>query len=808
MQMNLWFDLKYALRLWAKAPGYFLVCTTVVALSVGLALWACVLVYTLTLKPLPFPGSERWMSVQLAKDATAKAQPAIDPYTYQELVKRTPSANYLGMYSPRTAMLSENHAATRLRAAAISPSLLAATGGVPLAGRLFDANDGLAEGSPTAIISYLTWQNYFAGDRNIVGKQARIDGRSVQIVGVMQEDFFAFDDYEVWFPLRPKALPAPDPAADSVFAFVNLADGQTAQALQDEMNPAISDINQKYPARFDAARHLRLIPANRMFTHSFVPVQTMISLIAVAVLLLGCVNISLVFFARLLERSRELALRLALGSSRWRMLRQCLLESVLVMIPGLLVGVVLTTLGVRWTRWISDFITQYLDNGRDGNPLMVRPGDLLIAVAIAAVLWLLSTLIPSWRLAKQDPSLALGGSGKGTAKTGSAKSASAIIGFQVLISSLILVVCMNLMTAVREETSKPTGIDSSNVMLSTYPTVFGERYPDSTARVQYWATLSSAVERRIPGAQAAFATAVPTRANKEPVAIEGQVRAADQTALKLPVTAVSPNYFDVLGIRVRAGRFFNTSDIEGSLDSAVVDEVTAQRYWPGQNVIGKRIQLNPTENGPWLTIVGVASGVGHEPYGDAPGAIYRPIRQANPDSFLLIAKLPDSSPQHPAALKEAAYGADQDLPLHNLQYFNDYQKALDITFTALVPAFGVIAGITVILAGSGLFGLISRFVAVRTQEIGIRRALGSSPRRIMLLFMRQGAAYLAVGVVGMALGLVIANALSGSLPNILSHAAPVTLGVFLALTGVIFTATYLPTRRAVALEPADALRYE
>lgn len=808
MLTNVWFDLKYALRLWAKAPGYFMVCTTVVALSVGLSLWACVLVYTLTLKPLQFPGSEHWMSIQLAKDATSQAQPAIDPYTYQELVKRTRDVNYLGVYSPRTAMLSEGHAATRLRAVAISPSLLATTGAVPLMGRLFDANDVRTEGSPTAIISFATWQNYFAGDRSIVGKQARIDGQSVQIIGVMPEDFFAFDDFEAWFPQRPKVLPAPDPSADSVFAFVSLGSGQTVQALENQMSPAISDINQKNPVRFDAARHLSLIPANQMFTHSFIPIQTMISLIAVAVLLLGCVNISLVFFARLLERSRELALRLALGSSRWRMLRQCLLESVLVMIPGLLLGVVLTMLGVRWTRWISDFMTQYLDNGRDGNPLTVRPADLLIAVAIAAILWLLSTLIPSWRLASQDPSLALGGSGKGTAKSGSAKSASAIIGFQVLISSLVLVVCMNLMSAVHEETSKPTGIDSSNLMLSTYPSVFGGRYADSTTRAQYWSTLTSAVEHRLPGTQVVFSTAVPTRANSEPVTIEGLVRAADQTALKLPVTAVSPGYFHMLGIRLRAGRLFNTSDIEGSLASAVVDEVTATRYWPGQNAIGKRIQLDPAGHGPWLTVVGVVSAVRHEPYSDAPGTIYRPIRQANPDSFLLLARLPDSLPRHRDELKEAAYSADQDLPLHNLQYFDDYQKALDLTYTALVPAFGVIASITVILAGSGLFGLISRFVAVRTQEIGIRRALGSSPRRIMLLFMRQGAVHLVVGVVGMGLGLLIANVLSGSLPNILSHAAPVTLGVFLVLAGVIFTATYLPTRRAVALEPAEALRYE
>jgi predicted permease len=808
MLTNFWFDLKYAFRLWTKAPGYFLVCTSVVALSVGLALWASVLVYTLTLKPLPFAGSEQWMNVQVAKNATAGAKPDMDPYTYQEVVKRSRSADHLGAYSPRTALLSEGHAASRLRAAAISPRLLAATGVAPLSGRLFADGDGQREAAPIAILSHAAWQAYFAGDPGVIGRQARIDGRSVQIVGVMPESFFAFDDFEVWFPLQPAPMAAPDPAADNVVAFIALKPGQSATALLAEMSPAIDDVNRRYSGKFDAARHLELVPAHQMFTHGFIPVQTMISLIAVAVLLLGCVNISLVFFARLLERSRELALRMALGSSRWRMLRQCLLESVLVMIPGLLLGVVLTALGVRWTRWISDTMSQYLANGRDGNPLTVRAVDLLVAVAIAAVLWLLSTLIPSWRVARQDAAAALGGSGKGTAKAGSARSASVIVGLQVLVSSLVLIVCMNLMMAVHEETAKPTGIATSHVMLSTYPTVFNQRYPDLASRVQYWSKLTAQIGSRVTGADVAYATAVPTRAGNEPVAIEGRAAAADQAALKLPVAAVSDNYFALLGVQLRAGRLFDSSDSETSLPTVVIDEVTARRYWPGQEVIGKRIALHPNEQPLWATVVGVVSGVGHEPYSDDPGAIYRPLRQANPSSFLTLAKLPDARPQLRTALQEAAYAADQDMPLQNLQMFDDYQGALDITYTALVPAFGVIAAITVVLAASGLFGLISRFVASRTQEIGVRRALGSSTGRIVALFMRQGGAYLLVGVVGGALGLLVVNVLSASLPNILSQALPVTLGVFLLLATVIFTATYLPTRRAVALEPADALRHE
>lgn len=808
MLSNFWFDLKYAYRLWMKAPGYFFVCTAVVALSVGLALWASVLAYTLTLKPLPFPDSERWMNIQIARTATGKLKPEIDQYTYQEIIKGSSLADHLGSYSASSAILGNDHTTVMLRGVSISPRLLATTKVVPLAGRLFDVGDGQKDAAPVAILSFTTWKNYFAGEKGIIGKQARINGKSVQIVGVMPETFFAFSDFEVWFPLHLEQLAEPNTAGAPVMAFVLMKDGQKASALVSEIDQAVTLVNKNYGKLFNIGRHVQLVPAHRMLTAGFIPVAAMISLIALAILLLGGVNIGLVFYSRLLERSRELALRIAIGSSRWRMLRQCLLESSLVMIPGLLFGIILTIQGVNWTHGISDYISQYLANGRDGNPLMVRPMDWLIAIMITAVLWLISTLVPSWRIAKQDPSIALGGSGKGTTQTGSAKSASIIVGFQVFVSSLVLVVCMNMISAIREETSKPTGISSTNVMLSTYPTVLGTRYPDASSRVQYMSVLASSIKQKLPGTEVGYTTTVPTRAPLQAVAIEGSASSADQGTLKLPVTAVSENYFNLLDIRLRSGRFFDSSDNVNSLNVAIIDEATAKRYWPGQDAKGKRIQLNPNESGAWLTVIGVVSSVGHEPYNDKPGIVYRPMLQTNAGSFLLLAKLTSLAPQNRTILQEAIYATDQDLALHNLQYINDYLGALDVTYSALVPVFVVIASITLILAGSGLFGLISRFVVRRTQEIGIRRALGSSPGRIMRLFLGQGAIYLVVGVVGGACGLIIANLLSGSIPNILSHAALVTLSVFLLLAGVIFIATYIPTRRALALEPADALRHD
>lgn len=810
MTTNLWFDIKYAWRLALKTPGHSVLCTLVIALSVGLALWAYVLVRALLLTPLPFQSGDRWLSVQIAANKTADSVPDVDTYTYQEMVKRSRTVDHLGAYSTGHAVLSEGDASTSLNSGTINPRLLAAMSPAALMGRLFDASDARLGAAPTAILSYDTWQNYFAGDPKIIGKQARIDGRPVQIIGVMPRNFDAyFNDFELIFPLQWKELARPADSTDTVTAFIELKDGQTAESLRGELQPAVADVNHNYPQQFDANRHLELIPGHLTGSHTYIPYAALISFIAIAVLLLGCVNISLVFFARFLERSQELALRSALGSSQLRLLRQCLLETVFMAALGLLLGIGIASTGVHWARGIGDTLTEYLANGRDPNPLTIRVDSVLAALVIASLVWLLSTVIPAWRVARQDAAVSLnGGGGKGPLGGDRSRSVSVLVGLQVIISSLVLVICISMSFAVREETSKPNGLDTAQVMASTYPTVFGSRYPDLPSRQAYWERLTAAIKGRLPGAQVTYTTQMPTRAAPVPVSIEGLERSSGEGTSKVPLTAVADNYFDLLGIKLRSGRLFDSTDGPGSQSVVVIDESTAHRYWPRQEAIGKRIQLDPSEHGPWLTVVGVVSGVGHEPFGDDLGVIYRPLRQADAGAFLLLTRLPAPGQDSRHALRAAAFALDQDLPLHNLQMLPDYLRALDVTFSALVPLFGAIAAMTIILAASGLFGLISRSVARRTQEIGLRRALGGTPASVIRLFLRPGIVYLSVGIIGCALGNLVASQLSEQIPNILAHAAPVLVAVILIIATVILTASYLPARRAVALEPADALRYE
>ncbi|WP_257386465.1 ABC transporter permease [Tahibacter caeni] len=808
MLSTLLFDLKYAWRLFLKRAGSSFLCIVVVALSVGLALFVYVIDYNMALKPLPFTGSGDWLSLQLSENASRPQRPQVDAYTYQEITRRVDRIDYLGAFAAETAVLSEGQTSTRLRAAAISPGLLSAMHATPQLGRTFDAADANPGAPRNVLLSHTAWQTYFAGDPAVVGKQARIDGQPVQVVGVMPADFFAFRDFEIWRPLQLPALAAPGDADPVLTPIVRLKDSQGKEAAVAAIQAVVDDAGKNYQSRFGAERGVGLFPGHRMYTHGDTPVIAMATFIAIAVLFLGGVNISLIIFAMLMERTRELALRTALGSTRRSLIRQCLLQSGFVVLFGLAVGIVLAALSVDWAHGLLDFTARMQALGRSPSELVMRPLDLVAAAAIAIVLWLSSTLIPAARLSKLDPAVSLAGTGKGGLGSRSGnRMASILVGVQVIVSSLLLVICSNVVLSVNKELNRPIGVQVEQRIMSTYPTEFDGRYAQAADRLQYWDRLTEAVKQRIPGAEVAYTTADPTGPINEPAMLEDRSDVASDGSLKLPVSVVSENYFALLGIGLKAGRLFDSTDDGSAPGVVVVDQLTADHYWPGRNPIGQRLRLSPNGDSPWLTVVGVASSVAG-PYSRTVGVVYRPLRQVAPAGFQLLVKLPPAAPESSReALHAAAFAVDQNLPLHNLQMLDDYLLALN-SYKSLVPGFTGIGLVLLVLAATGLFGLIGRSVSQRTQEIGVRRALGSSRSGIVARFLRQASVYLVIAIVGGCLGVVMTTGMSGAIPNVLDNVALVTTGVFLTLTLVIFVSVYFPVHRAVALEPGDALRHE
>jgi ABC-type antimicrobial peptide transport system permease subunit len=381
-----------------------------------------------------------------------------------------------------------------------------------------------------------------------------------------------------------------------------------------------------------------------------------------------------------------------------------------------------------------------------------------------------------------------------------------LVGIQVVVSSVLLVVCANLIMAAAAEANRPIGLNSERVMLTTHSSSVDDRHPLVAARLDYWDRLTNGITARIPGATVAFASAPPTSPAIMPAQVDGTETTADRGASRLPMAVVSPEYFDALGISIRAGRGFEATEDASSLPVAIVDERSARKHWPGQDAIGKRIRVDSLEGSTTLTVIGVASAVTGSPYSSHIGVIYRPLRQAAPDAYHLIVKLPATVTDAETNLRAAAFAADRGIPLRNLQSLDDYLRAANLDLSSIVPVFSVIGTITLLLAATGLYGLVSRSVARRTQEIGIRVALGASHGRIAAIFLKQGVAYLSIGIVGCLVGVVLTRFLTDVFPNVMAQIVTTTSLVVAIVGAVIFVSSYLPTRRALALEPGDALR--
>jgi putative ABC transport system permease protein len=805
--MNLWFDIKYAFRVLAKSWTHAVLCVCVVALSVGLATFVYAIAYGAFLRPLNVPNADRWYVLHAAPNSTeVPSVLSLDAFTYQELVKAARTVKHLGAVSMRNGVLSEDTTSVNLRAFAITPGLLAATQVRPQLGRVFTSDD--SEGT-AVILSFDTWQSYFAGDPGIVGKQARINGEPLRVVGVMPRSFSLGMQADLWIPMERTVL-QPETLAGPVEPFILLGPNQTRDDALREMKGALDSINRAYPDRFNPGRRLALAPAHRAFTDAGSALPAILAVMAGGIATLGSMNIGMLFFARLRERSRELALRNAVGASRWSILRQCLLESSLVVLAGLGLGITLAVLAAAWTQNKFDYLTEGMQYANTAD-FLVTGRHLVVAIVAAIAIWLLSTLVPAWRVAQQDAAQVLAGGGKGVNSAGGAKTANILVGLQIMISCMVLVACANTVTQLYSTANKPMGFSTDGIVAPRIPVKLGGAYADLDTRLQYFDTLTANVKSRDAGADVAFATAVP---GKETFTVRMAFEAHETLAVRdlpvLRVVAVSENYFDLLGIKLRSGRLFDSSDNASSSPVAVLDENFAQRYWPGQDPLGKRIQLSPVDNGPWVTVIGVVSHVGMaSDAGAFRGKMYRPLRQAAAPEFVPLAKSPRPANATRAALIEAAFTADRDLPLGTVESLTEYfekEKSGGIDYV-----FVGVGIITAFLAATGLLGLITRSVAQRVHEIGVRRAVGATPWQVTQLFLRQGAVHLVIGiVVGGGLGTLATVAIGRTtlFPGILDHVVLVTLCVFAGLAAVTLSASYFPTRRAVSVEPGDALRYE
>jgi predicted permease len=796
------YDLRFALRM-IRAHGWFSAAVVItLALGIGLNTMVFTIIDAALFRPVPVPGGARLVAVSLRNPNTGD-----EPMSYPDLMDyRAQSRSFeaLEAGSDQEGVLGESgNPPQAYHLERTTTGIFSALHIHPVLGRDFLPSDAQSGAAPVLMIGYTVWQERYAGSPSVIGRQVRINEEPATIIGVMPKGFMFPTTVDLWMPLVPTPT---DLKRDhhQLQVFGVLRPGVTMAAAQTE----VSGIAQRLAAQYSATDKDNTILVesfNERYNGGPIKMVFLLMLASVGfVLLIACANVANMMLSRAVARQREMSIRAALGASRWRVIRQLLIESVLLSVLGGLAGLGLGVLGVHW----FDLATSNVQR-----PYWVQFTMDYAVFGYFAALCILSGLVfgiaPALRSSRPDLNQVLQEGARSIGRRRGGTLAASLVVFQFSLTLVLLtgagVFVHSLINALATNRSIPA--DRIMVARVSLP---HERYKDVDARQRFF---DQALPRiaAIPGVSRATIVSNPPGLGSVDTHIEIEHGPVVDPAHRPPVSFVvsSPGYLETIHVPVLLGRDFDPLDGTPGHLSAIVTRETAQHFWPGRSALGRRFRLydDPSKPGAWLTVVGVSANIVQDSNSQNPyPLVFQPFRQMDWDSMTLVVQ---SSANPVKAVAAAVQSLDPDLPLRDTYILTgaiEHNQWYLHLFSKIFIGFAFIA---LLMASVGIYAVLAQATSRRTQEIGVRIALGASMRNIMVLVMRRGLWQIAAGL---ALGLAAAfpaARLMASLPISVSPTDPavfVAVAAVLALVGVI--ACWLPARRAAALDPVKAIRYE
>ena len=822
-----WQDLRYALRMLAKAPGFASIAVLTLALGIGANTAIFSLLNALALRALPVPHAE-----QLVRFG---AQSGEDPFVALSLPLFEQISDDQKVFSSTFGWSGDNLATVEIGGApsrhdiwAVTGTFYSELGATPELGRLVGPADAdLKAGSPTpvAVLAYDFWQRQYGGSQHVIGSILKIEGAAFTVIGVTRSGFTGISadrSPEITIPLNAEPLLAGDNDVQkhlrSADAFLLEAAGrlkqdvrfEEAQAQLASIWPAIRD--SLAPSNLPPAQrsrflglHLKVEPGDKgaselrkQFTK---PLYILLGISAL-VLLVACVNLATLLLSRASARSHELAVRIALGASRSRLVRQILTECILLSVAGTLAGFLLA---FWWSHTLADFILSQYFNAPAQLNLAPDIRVLLATAAVAVITGVLFGLAPAWRATREDPNFALQKTAKKFTR-GTGRLGSSLVVTQVALSVVALAAAgLFLRTLEKLRTIEP-GYQPRGVLdVSLYPKPGGYKDLD---RVNYYQELTARVAR-LPGVESAGIAKMSLgwRAWKEDV----RASEAGNAGTKVDLALVMPGFFHTLGIIPQTGRIITWRDDDHAPRVALISQSLARNLFAGREAIGQRLEITSEPSWQKVEIVGVVSDASlYDIRRNAPPTLYLPLTQYG--DIMGWSQLMLRTRTAPSAMAKAvrqtvdSLGHEYVAKTHMVVETIDRSILRERLFAILSAFFG---GLALLLAGVGLYGLMAYNVTQRTQEIGVRMALGAARGDVLSMILRET---LAMTCAGLGLGLVAALAASQFVANLLygvSAQDPVTLAaVSLVLAAVSAVAAWIPARRAAHVDPMVALRYE
>ncbi|HXO26034.1 MAG TPA: ABC transporter permease [Thermoanaerobaculia bacterium] len=795
-------DLRVGFRALRARPGHTAASLVALGLGIGLTTATFSIVDGLLLRGLPFPESERLMLLGSENPARGQHAAPVDLHDFADWARRQRSFEALAAFDIGTATLTTRGGAERLDASAISAATLRLLRVEPAMGRAFEPRDEAPGAAPVALLGWRTWKDRCGGDPRIVGRGVRLNGSSATVVGVMPQGFRFPWAQEVWTPLTAlTALTAEGGAAargqgEPVVVLGRLRRGVTLRQARTEMESIARALALEYP-RTNAGLGVVVKPYVEFVMGDPVEMALVTMLGAVlAVLLIACINVASLGMARAAQRSRELAVRTALGAGRARVAAQMLVESLLLAGAGAALGLGLARLGIG----LFDGVLAG-QNPPFWDQVRLDPASLLFALAATLTAGLLSGLAPALHAARTDLRQALADEGRGATSLRLGWFNRGVVVAELALSCALLVGAGLMIKNVLMAQGQPLGF-ATRGMLTFRVAVFPERVPRLADRAAFYGRLRERLAA-VPGVQAAAgAETLPgNRSGSTPYEVEGHAYGSSADRPLAHAVAVTPGLFAACRVPLLAGRDFGPMDSVAAPPVAIVNRSLARRAWPGQDPLGKRLRLPPgaAVEG-WRTVVGVVPDLKMDGLEDRrPEGFYLPVSQRGPERLSFAVRAAGPPLALVPALRAAVAGLDRDTPIYFVQTMDrmlDGNRFATRMFGGLFSIFGVAA---LLLAAVGIYGVIALAVESRTREIGVRMALGAGRGDVLAMLLRQSLAQLGLGL---ACGLPAAWGVSRLLGGVLFGVRPYDPAVFALVVAtlalVALLATLVPAARALS----------
>jgi putative ABC transport system permease protein len=803
---SLWQDVRCGSRMLRKNAGFAMVAVLTLALGIGANTAIFSVIHAVLLSPLPYDHPDRITLVRESNPSKGFEQFSVSPPNYMDWKNAAGAFEQMASMSRGQFSYTGGAEPERLVGARVAASFFSVLGAQPELGRTFLPEDDVVGKAGVVVLSHGLWTQHFGSDPQVIGKSLTLDGESYRVIGVMQNGFQFPRGVQLWLPsefdersLSPRAR-----GAHYLTVIARLKPGASIEQAQAEMASISKRLEQLYP-NTNTGWTSKVVALNEATVRNIRPTLLVLFGAVGFLLLIACANVANLLLARATARQREIAIRFSLGANRLRIARQLLTESILLSGIACALGLLLAEWAMRALRALPPSTLPRAES--IGLDLPV----LGFAAAVAVLTALLFGFVPALQITRGAPSETLKEGGR-TASAGRHGVRSALVVLETTLA-LVLLVGSGLLfkSFLRLQTVDP-GFQSRNILTANI-SLPKSKYSTDAQTIQFFDQLLERMQAVPDVKEAAVASGNPMDgSNLSFVFATKELQAlapADQPSAGYYV--VSPNYFHTLGISLLVGRYFTQGDFAGSPRVAIVSQAVAQRFFHDRSPIGQTIKIGVgAGDPPWREIVGVVGDVKDDGLGEAATmTVYEPCTQQVWSSMSLFLRS-DSDPSHLASiLRSQVMSIDKDQPVAEIatgEQLMSQAVAQPQLRTLLLSLF---AGLALVLASLGIYGVMSNMVAQRTHEIGVRMALGAGQRSVLRLVLSNG---MRLTLLGIALGTAGAFALTRLMKSFLFQVTPTDPATFLEVALFLFAvallASYIPARRATRVDPVVALRYE